>query len=133
MPLSSKPLLSNELALQMGLALEPGQDPGPLSLTDPATQQAIDTIALQRLAPETLEELKEKFGLMLSEQAEALREEVARLKREHEELKRLYDDLRFENEGRKLAWKIHGVDKLLSSSSLPEAMCTTTRLNLLAL
>ncbi len=45
---------------------------------------------------------------------EDLRLEFARLKEEHEKLKRLYDDVRFENEGRKLAWEIHGVDKLLA-------------------
>jgi transposase len=49
------------------------------------------------------------------EQDRELREEFALLKRAHEELKRCYDDVRFENEGRKLAWKIHGVDELLAS------------------
>ncbi len=44
-----------------------------------------------------------------------LREELARLKAQHEQLKRRFDDVRFENEGRKLAWKIHGVDELLAS------------------
>ena len=39
--------------------------------------------------------------------------EHSRLQAEHEELKKRYDDLRFENEGRKLAWDIHGVDELL--------------------
>jgi hypothetical protein len=38
-----------------------------------------------------------------------------RLQVEHEELKKRYDDERFENEGRKLAWKIHGVDELLAN------------------
>ena len=38
-----------------------------------------------------------------------------RIKAEHDELKKRYDDVRFENEGRKLAWKIHGVDELLAS------------------
>jgi hypothetical protein len=28
--------------------------------------------------------------------------------------KKLFDDVRFENEGRKLAWKIHKVDELLA-------------------
>lgn len=56
-----------------------------------------------------------KLGQRPSEQQVQLREELARLKAEQEEFKRRYDDLRFENEGRKLAWKIHGVDKLLAS------------------
>ena len=47
-------------------------------------------------------------------EAEALKRELAQLKEEHEKLKRLFDDVRFENEGRKLAWKIHSVDKLLA-------------------
>ncbi len=50
----------------------------------------------------------------VDKEEEDLRQENARLKEEHEKLKRLYDDVRFENEGRKLAWEIHGVDKLLA-------------------
>jgi hypothetical protein len=46
---------------------------------------------------------------------EGLQEELAHLKAQHEELKRHFDDLRFENEGHKLAWKIHGVDELIRS------------------
>ena len=42
-------------------------------------------------------------------------ERFNRLQAEYEELKKRYDDVRFENEGRKLAWKIHGVDELLAS------------------
>lgn len=49
-----------------------------------------------------------------SKQETELGEEFARLKAEQDELKRRYDDVRFENEGRKLAWKIHGVDELLA-------------------
>jgi len=41
--------------------------------------------------------------------------QLDRLKAEHDELKKLYDDVRFENEGRKIAWKIHGVDELLAN------------------
>jgi hypothetical protein len=44
---------------------------------------------------------------------EAAQQELAHLTVEHEQLKRRYEDLRFENEGRKLAWKIHGVDELI--------------------
>lgn len=43
-----------------------------------------------------------------------LRQELERLKEEHDKLKQLFDDVRFENEGRKLAWKIHKVDELLA-------------------
>lgn len=48
-------------------------------------------------------------------------EQLSVLQREHDELKGKYADLaalyksvRFENEGRKAAWFIHGVDKLLA-------------------
>ena len=43
-----------------------------------------------------------------------LRQENERLKTEHAELEKRYDDLRFENEGRKIAWKIHGVDEFVA-------------------
>jgi transcriptional regulator with XRE-family HTH domain len=45
---------------------------------------------------------------------EALRREHNQLKAEHEKLKKDYSDIRFENEGRKVAWEIHEVDKLLA-------------------
>jgi hypothetical protein len=44
-----------------------------------------------------------------------LRQEIDRLKAEYAELGKRYDDLRFENEGRKIAWRIHGVDELIAS------------------
>ena len=47
-------------------------------------------------------------------QQQALGEELERLKAEHEYLKKRFDDVRFENEGRKIAWEIHEVDKLLA-------------------
>jgi hypothetical protein len=47
-------------------------------------------------------------------QQQALREQLERLKAEHEDLKKRFDDVRFENEGRKIAWEIHEVDKLLA-------------------
>jgi len=47
-------------------------------------------------------------------QEQALREELERLKAEHEDIKKRFDDVRFENEGRKIAWEIHEVDKLLA-------------------
>ena len=36
------------------------------------------------------------------------------LKKAHEDLKKRFDDVQFENEGRKVAWEIHEVDKLLA-------------------
>jgi hypothetical protein len=45
----------------------------------------------------------------------ALREELARLKTEYEDLKKRYERSEWENEGRKLAWEIHGVDELIAS------------------
>lgn len=56
-----------------------------------------------------------KLGDAPEEQEEYLRQELARIQAEHQELKKRYDDLRFENEGRKLAWEIHGVDELLAT------------------
>lgn len=41
--------------------------------------------------------------------------ELEVLKREHARLLKENDDLKFENEGRKLAWEIHDVDKYLAS------------------
>jgi len=40
--------------------------------------------------------------------------EIEQLRAEHEALKKRFDDVRFENEGRKIAWEIHEVDKLLA-------------------
>lgn len=42
-----------------------------------------------------------------------LSQKFCQLEAEHEALKKLYDQVRFENEGRKLAWDIHGVDEML--------------------
>jgi transposase len=42
-------------------------------------------------------------------------EEMSRLKSEHEQLKERCRDLEVENEGHRLAWEIHGVDKLLDA------------------
>lgn len=47
------------------------------------------------------------------EEATALRE-LEELKKKHADLTALYKEVRFENEGRKVAWKIHGVDALLA-------------------
>jgi hypothetical protein len=37
------------------------------------------------------------------------------LKAEHEALEKRYDDTRFENEGRKIAWEIHHIDELIAA------------------
>ena len=55
-----------------------------------------------------------KLEHMPEEQEGDIKHEFDLLKAKHEELERRYDDLRFENEGHKLAWEIHGVDKLLA-------------------
>ena len=48
------------------------------------------------------------------EVAHSLRQEMDRLKAEHAELEKRYDDIRFENEGRKIAWSIHGIDEFIA-------------------
>lgn len=50
-----------------------------------------------------------------NKQDKALEEELAQLKAENQELKERCRRLEFENEGRKLAWEIHGVDELLAA------------------
>jgi transcriptional regulator with XRE-family HTH domain len=45
---------------------------------------------------------------------ERLREELARLTAEHEKLKKAFDDVSWENEGRKVAWEIHEVDAMIA-------------------
>jgi hypothetical protein len=44
----------------------------------------------------------------------SLEQENEELKKKHAELAALYKEVRFENEGRKAAWFIHGVDKLIA-------------------
>ena len=44
----------------------------------------------------------------------SLRLEIEQLKAEHAKLEKRYDDIRFENEGRKIAWRIHGVDEFIA-------------------
>lgn len=51
-------------------------------------------------------------------QDESLRKEHAQLKKAHEDLKKRFDDVQFENEGRKLAWEIHGVDELVAEKKI---------------
>ncbi len=43
-----------------------------------------------------------------------LHRELEHIKAAHEKLKKDYDDIRFENEGRKIAWEIHEVDAFLA-------------------
>ena len=57
----------------------------------------------------------EKLGQGPTEEEQRLREEIGQLRGENEELGRRYEEERFANEGRKLAWKIHGVDELLAA------------------
>lgn len=45
---------------------------------------------------------------------EKLHRELEQLKLEHEKLKKDYDEVRWENKGRKIAWEIHEVDALLA-------------------
>jgi hypothetical protein len=40
--------------------------------------------------------------------------EIEQLRAEYKDLKQQLDDVHFENEGRKIAWEIHEVDKLLA-------------------
>jgi len=57
-----------------------------------------------------------------------LRQETDRLKAEHAELEKRYDDLRFENEGRKIAWKIHGVDEFIAGKKNTASSCKKKKL-----
>ncbi len=49
-------------------------------------------------------------------------QKLCRLEAEHEASKKLYDEVQFENEGRKLAWDIHGVDEMLRSKKTLRAV-----------
>ncbi len=46
-------------------------------------------------------------------QKKEMQEEFAKLQEAHEQLKREFEDVSFENRGRKLAWEIHRVDELI--------------------
>jgi len=52
-----------------------------------------------------------------------LREELARLTAEHEKLKQAFDDVSWENEGRKVAWEIHEVDAMIAEKKSTMARC----------
>lgn len=65
--------------------------------------------------------ISRKTGYQWAEKLEEFPKEHERLKQENEalteekeRLARQYDDLRFENEGMKIAWRIHHVDELLA-------------------
>jgi len=58
-----------------------------------------------------------------NEEVNRLRQENERLKAKHKELEKRYDDLRFENEGRKIAWRIHGVDEFIASKKNTSSSC----------
>ena len=49
------------------------------------------------------------------EEVSVLKRELAELKAQHSDLLACYKEVRFENEGRKVAWQIHGVDALLAA------------------
>lgn len=49
---------------------------------------------------------------------EQLQQELVQLRAAHEKLKRDFDDISFENEGRKLVWEIHRVDELLGKKGV---------------
>lgn len=55
-----------------------------------------------------------KLKVSPDSQDESLRKEHEQLIRAHEDLKKRFDDVQFENEGRKIAWEIHGVDEFIA-------------------
>jgi hypothetical protein len=59
----------------------------------------------------------QKFGNPSGVQDDALCQELDRLKAEHAKLKKDHEDVCIENEGRRLAWEIHGVDNLIAKKN----------------
>ena len=55
------------------------------------------------------------LDLAQADRDHGLREDLAQIQGQYEQLKKRYERLEFENEGRKLAWEIHGVDELLAA------------------
>lgn len=53
-----------------------------------------------------------------AKETEEVHRKLQQLQEEHDKLKQRFDDVRFENEGRKLAWKIHHVDELLAEKKI---------------
>ena len=57
----------------------------------------------------------DKLGQRQDDTLKELEVKYERLKTGHEELEKRYDDARFENEGRKIAWEIHHIDELIAA------------------
>jgi len=57
----------------------------------------------------------DKLGQRQDDALKDLEAKYEHLKAEHEELEKRYDDARFENEGRKIAWEIHHIDELIAA------------------
>jgi len=57
----------------------------------------------------------DNLGQRQDDELKELQGKYERLKAEHEELEKRYDDARFENEGRKIAWEIHHIDELIAA------------------
>ena len=56
-----------------------------------------------------------KYSESNQDEENRIKNELDQLNEKYQTLEKSYDDLRFENEGRKLAWEIHDVEKLLES------------------
>jgi len=50
----------------------------------------------------------------LADPCDTLTQELSELKAQHKQLKERYQDLETQNEGHRLAWKIHRVDEMLA-------------------
>ncbi len=57
----------------------------------------------------------EKHLSAAAREQKALEERLTRLQSEYDKLKQDFDQVSFENRGRKLAWEIHGVEELLAA------------------
>ncbi len=57
----------------------------------------------------------DKYAGKTAQREKELEDQLTQLRAEHEKLKKDYDWVSFENDGRKLAWKIHEVDEWLAS------------------
>lgn len=57
----------------------------------------------------------DSLGQRQDDKLKELQAKHARLKAEHEELEKHYDEARFENEGKKIAWEIHHIDELIAA------------------
>jgi len=57
----------------------------------------------------------DKLGERQGDELKELQAKYVHLKAEYEELEKRYDDVRFENKGRKIAWEIHHIDELIAA------------------